>query len=332
MATYQNKAHDYYLSMNKKCPVLARHGRNLNLCCLENKLDPCYHRESIIDTMQKILLRKNKANILLTGVAGCGKTALVEGLAAVITMRKLLNLQAYLVAQREYKRAMDSWEKSGQTGDSPMQPTLTESHLSECVIYELSLNSLVSGTKYRGEFEEKVEDILQECKKNPNVILFVDEVHHIDRVGASEGCVSASQILKPALARNEIRMIGATTTTESTDLLKDQAFARRFSAIEVPALTGEAALDIARHILQYYSTYHNVSTDVSADNLLMQVRFHLPDTVFPDNFINLVDETFAGAVFDGLSKVGAERFYQTLSRLSGRLIICADEASALQAS
>lgn len=170
------------------------------------------------------------------------------------------------------------------------------------------------------------------CKKNPNVILFVDEVHHIDRVGASEGCVSASQILKPALARNEIRMIGATTTTESTDLLKDQAFARRFSAIEVPALTGEAALDTARHILQYYSTYHNVSTDVSADNLLMQVRFHLPDTVFPDNFINLVDETFAGAVFDGLSKVGAEQFYQTLSRLSGRLIICADEASALQAS
>ena len=177
MATYQNKAHDYYLSMNKKCPVLAKHGRNLNLCCLEDKLDPCYHRESIIDTMQKILLRKNKANILLTGVAGCGKTALVEGLAAVITMRKLLNLQTYLVAQREYKRAMGNWEKSGQTEASPIQPKLTESPLSECVIYELSLNSLVSGTKYRGEFEEKVEDILQECKKNPNVIELRNEVH-----------------------------------------------------------------------------------------------------------------------------------------------------------
>lgn len=213
MAAYEGKALDYYQAMDKKCPVLAKHGRNLNLYYLENKL----------------------------------------------------------------------------------------------------------------------EAVILECKKNPEVILFVDEVHQIDRVGASEGCVSAAQILKPALARDEIRMIGATTTQESAGLLHDQAFARRFSFMEVPALKGDEALDTARRILQHYCAYHKVSTDVSADELLAQVRYHLPNTVFPDNYINLVDETLAGAVFDGLEKVGTAQFYQTLSRLSGHLILRADGQSFLQA-
>lgn len=327
MASSQSDPRQYYLEMDKKCPNLAKHGRNLNLCCLEDKLDPCYHRDGIITTMQKLLLRKNKANILLTGAAGCGKTAIVEGLAAVITQRRLQDMQTYRKARRAYKKDLNQWVASGENGEAPTEPQPIASHLSRCVIYELSLNSLVSSTKYRGEFEQRMEDVLLECKKNPDVILFVDEFHCIEKTGAAEGCVSASQILKPALARNDVRLIGATTTGESKKLLEDQAFARRFTLLEVPVLTGAAALDTARHILTHYSTYHKVTTTTSADDLLQQIQFHLPDTVFPDNYINLVDETLAGAVFDGLTQVGAAQFCQTLSRQTGRLIVCTDKSS-----
>ena len=315
-----------YLAMDRKCPTIAKHSRNLNICYLENKLDPCHHREGIIDTMQKMLLRKNKANILLTGVAGCGKTAIAEGLAAVITQRKLGYMEDFLLANKVYKKEYKKWTDAGQVGEKPAQPILNKSLLSESVVYDLSLNSLVGGTKYRGEFEERLTQVIKECRENPDIILFVDEIHHMGRVGAAEGCVSAAQILKPALARNEVRVIGATTTDESEELLKDAAIARRFTHIEVPVLKGDAALDTARNILRHYSEYHKVTTNVSADELLTQVRFHLPDTVFPDNFINVVDETLAGAVFEGETNVGHERFYQTLSRLAGRLIICTAQA------
>ena len=324
MHTYERNALAYYSSIDKKCPALARHSRNLNICCLENKLDPCYHRDSIIATMQKLLLRKNKANILLTGAAGCGKTALAEGLATEITLRKLKNMQTFLLLNRAYKKDLRAWESGDQTQPAPVPPQMPTSLLSECVIYELSLNDLVSGTRYRGEFEEKIGDIIRECKRNPEVILFIDEVHHAVRVGSAEGCVSAAQILKPALARNEVRVIGATTTQESQELLADHALARRFSEIEVPELSGADAIDTARRILDHYCAYHNIQTNVSAETLLSQVQFHLPNTVFPDNFINLVDETLAGAVFDGLSQVGLAAFSQTLSRLSGHLIICTE--------
>ena len=332
MTIQEKKAWTYYQETESKCPNLSRCGRNLNLLSLQGKLDPCYHRDDTIQMIQRILLRKNKANILLTGVPGCGKTAIVEGLAAEITRRKVGYLEASAKAEREFKCAIRKWEKSEKQGPEPVREIPVKPPLCDLMIIELSLNSTISGTKYRGEFEERIRDMLFECKRNPNIVLFIDELHHMDRIGASEGSVSAAQILKPALARNDIRLIGATTTEEKAILLKDQAFARRMTELEIPQLQQDAALQTARRILENYCQYHNVTTQVSAESLLSQVRYFLPNTVFPDNFINLVDETLAGAVFAGITNVGSTHFNETLSRLSGQLILNLDETDLSQAS
>ena len=330
MANMEKKAEKYYLSIDQKCPVIAKHSRNLNLCYVTGKLDPCYHRDGLIQTIQRLLMRKNKANILLTGPAGCGKTAIAEGLAAAITQRKLEQVWQEMLEEQQYKTALRRWERGGKVGEPPeklIQTEQTAAPLSECVIYELSLNSLVSGARYRGDFEDRLEDVIRECRKNPNIILFIDEMHHLCRVGAAEGCVSAGQILKPALARGDIRLVGATTTEEKAMLLEDKALARRFTELEVSELTGNAVTETAREILTNYSAYHKVQTAVKAESILEQIRFYLPNTVFPDNFINVVDETLAGAAFDGVPTVDMTHFNQTLSRLTGRIIICTAQAS-----
>ena len=324
MGNYKKMVRDELTSMDKKCPLLLRHSRNLNLAYMDGKLEPCFHREDLIRSVQRLLLRKNKANILLTGPAGCGKTAIAEGLAAAISDSRLRYLEACDQALNTYLKEKEAWE-AGQLEQVPKRQMPEKPPLCDCVVYELSLNSAVGGTKYRGEFEERLEDILNEIRDNPRVILFVDEIHHICRVGAAEGCVSAGQILKPALARNEIRLIGATTTEEKAEILKDPALARRFSQLEVNQLQAEAARDTAKGILHHYCIYHKVTTKVPADWILAQVQFYLPDTVFPDNFINLVDETLAGAVLDGCKTVKLEDFNETLSRMTGRLILSVDQ-------
>ena len=324
MANYKKMVRDDLKAMDSKCPALLRHGRNLNLAYMDGKLEPCFHREDLIRSIQRLLLRKNKANILLTGPAGCGKTAIAEALAAAISDSRVRYLKACDAALDAYLKAKQAWE-AGQLPQVPKQQMPEKPPLCDCVVYELSLNSAVSGTKYRGEFEERLEEILREIRGNPRVILFVDEIHHICRVGAAEGCVSAGQILKPALARNEIRLIGATTTQEKADILQDPALARRFTQLEVPQLQAEAAQDTAKGILKHYSHYHKVTTKVPADWILAQVQFHLPDTVFPDNFINVVDETLAGAVLDGNKVVNMADFNDTLSRMTGRLILSMDQ-------
>lgn len=325
MANERRTARSMYQNIDKACPAITRFSRNLNLQYLNGKLDPCHHRDSLLVTVQKTLLRKSKPNVLLTGVAGCGKTALAEGLAAVLTQRRLQYLHACEEALKAQKERLTQWEAAGSIGDSPVYVSPPKPALCDCVVYDLSLNSMVSGTRYRGDFEERIRDVVEECRKNPEVILFIDEFHCVLKAGASaEDNSGAAQLLKPALARGDIRIIGATTTEEKAAIMKDKAFARRFCELQVPELQADAALDTARHILKHYCSYHSLTTDITADELLAQIRYHLPGTVFPDNFINVVDETLAGAVFDGLSQASRLSFYATLSRMTGRIILAPD--------
>lgn len=319
MTHHEKMAFTYYKQVDKECPILAQFSRNLNLLCLSHALSPCYHRKTHIEQIQKILFRKSKANVLLTGVAGCGKTALVEGVAAQMTKRKLTyelacdqEWKAYKTMVRARMRADGSCEDEDEEGfEVPPKP-----HLCDCVIYDLSLTALVGGTKYRGDFEDRLQKILNECKDHPNIILFVDEIHRLTAAGKAEGSESSAQMLKPALARNDIRVIGATTTEKKSHIEKDKALWRRFCEIVVTPLSGEAAEKTAEHILNDYCRFHNIVTDTSARELLKLVHEQLPNSVFPDNLINVIDETLASAVFDGRYAVGMAQFQQVLDRIA----------------
>lgn len=331
MQVYEKDVHNYYLETDQKCRNLSKFSRNLNWCYLRGNLDPCYHREGVIKMVQQILLRKNKANVLLTGRAGCGKTAIAEGLAAVLAENKLEYAKACQEADKKYKAALKKWENAGGTGEQPVRIAPRKPPLCDAVIYDVSLNGMVSGTKYRGEYEERLEDIISECKRNPNIILFIDECHQMCRLGASEGAVGTAEILKPALARGDIRVIGATTSEEKEIVMRDKAFARRFTELEIPELKAGAVQDTAVRILNDYCAYHKLTTQVQAAHLLSYVRNYLPGMVFPDNYINVVDETLAGAVLDGEDTVTMGHFAQTLSRMTGRIILCAEEFTDRQA-
>lgn len=330
MKDYKNEVKELYERFDKTVPSIAKFSRNLNLLYVKDELDPCYHRDGLLVSMQKILLRKNKANVLLTGAAGCGKTAIAEGLAAIIAERRIAYQEEWYKLRSAYTKALKSWKrqaaKAEETGNEfiPPEPQWIEPpkpHLASCIIYDLSLNALVGGTKYRGEFEERLQQILDECKKNPNVILFIDEIHQIGKVGASDGSEGAAQILKPALARNDIRVIGATTTEEKSYITKDKALARRFCEVEVAQLVGNPAMETAEKILADYCKFHKVSTEVPATDILAKTQYFLPESVFPDNVINVIDETLAGAVFDGVKSVDMTHFNATLSRMTGLVIL-----------
>lgn len=334
MASPKNEAQAYYKKMDSSCPNIAKYSRNLNLLHISGQLDPCYHREVPLTQIQKILLRKNKANVLLTGPAGCGKTAIAEGLAGVLAERRVLYAAECAKAKKAHKAAVAKWERDypdGYEADSEEyhpQPAYTEPPkppLCDCIIYDFSLNALISGTRYRGELEERLQEVIHECRVNRNIILFCDEIHHIATMGKTEGSVSMGQILKPALARNDIRIIGATTTEEKAEIFADKALARRFSEVEILPLEGAAAEDTAQHILQNFCHFHQVLADVSAEALLTQVQCCLPHCVFPDNYINVVDETLAGAAFDGLPVVNMSHFQATLSRMTGETVLFDDD-------
>lgn len=317
MTHAEKAALNYYQQMDKACPTVAQYSRNLNLLYLNGSLDACYNREDIITQIQKILMRKTKANVLLSGIAGCGKTALVEGTAAKITERKI---EYEHICAQEKKRQRFRTRPDGADAeyddetdfDAPPKPPLCD-----CVIYDLSLTALIGGTRYRGDFEERLQKIMDECSAHPDVALFIDEVHQLTTIGRSDENDSPAQALKPALARKELRVIGATTAEEKAHIARDKALWRRFCEIVVTPLSGEAAKKTAERILANYCRFHEIATDVSAVELYEAVQKQLPDSVFPDNLINVVDETLAGAVFDNRCAVGMEQFQQVLNRLAG---------------
>ena len=259
-------------------------------------------------------------NFLLTGAqryAAYQKKA--EALEILIgRIRNILDTSGNDPAEEQSEQPSSTSEPKRPEKKEPPAPWL-----SNCVVFDLSLTALTGGTRYRGDFEEKVNNLLAECRKHPNIILFIDEIHQMNKLGDGvEGGATMGQVLKPALARAEIRVIGATTTEESRFLKADKALARRFTEVELQPLRDEAATMTAKGIMETYLKLHGVSApNVSSAFLLDKINAFLPNTVFPDNFINVVDETLASAVFDGLTEVEDSHFNATLSRLAGVVIV-----------
>ena len=204
-------------------PVLDNFSRDLIKLAEEGKLDPVVGRENEIIRIAQILSRRKKNNPIIIGEPGCGKTAIVEGLAMKIF-----------------------------EGDCPR-------NLLDKRILSLEMNSVIAGTKYRGQFEERLKVILEEIQANPSVILFIDEIHTIVGAGNASGSLDASNILKPALSRGEIQCIGATTLDEyKKQIEKDGALDRRFQKVIVSPSTKEETLQILQNVKDKYENYHKV--------------------------------------------------------------------------
>lgn len=234
-------------------------GTDLTALARKNKLDPVIGREAQIRRVITILSRRNKNNPVLIGEPGVGKTAIVEGLAARIV---------------------------GE--DVP-------DNLLDKRIVMLDLAAMIAGTKYRGEFEERLKKVMQELEGDSKVIVFVDELHLLVGAGAAEGALDAANMLKPALARGKMQLIGATTTDEYTKYIeKDAALERRFQPIQVPEATEHETVQILKGLKKHYEAFHNVSIsdDVVEDTARFAKRY-INDRFMPDKAIDLLDE--AGA-------------------------------------
>jgi len=242
-----------------KTPVLDNFGRDLTSLAEEDKLDPVVGREKEIERVAQVLSRRKKNNPVLIGEPGVGKTAIAEGLATRIIQRK------------------------------------TSRILFDKRIVTLDLAALVAGTKYRGQFEERMKAVMNELEKSPDVILFIDELHTIVGAGGASGSLDASNMFKPALARGEIQCIGATTLDEYRQHIeKDGALDRRFQKILVEPATPEETREILLNIKDKYESHHNVSYTEEAINLTVKLaERYITDRFLPDKAIDVMDE--AGA-------------------------------------
>ena len=241
---------------NEKTPILDKYGRDLTKMATELKLDPIIGRDKVIERVIQILSRRTKNNPCLIGEPGVGKTAVAEGLAQKIVQG------------------------------------LVPEILKDKKVITLDLSSMVAGAKYRGEFEERLKGAMDEIRKCGNIILFIDEIHTIIGAGAAEGAIDAANILKPALARGEIQLIGATTLEEyRKHIEKDAALERRFQSIILDEPNYEECLEILKGIRDKYEAHHRVKiTDDALDAAVkMSVRY-IPDRFLPDKAIDLIDE------------------------------------------
>ncbi|WP_293851325.1 ATP-dependent Clp protease ATP-binding subunit [uncultured Brevibacterium sp.] len=239
--------------------VLDQFGRNLTAAAREGKLDPVIGREEQMERVMQVLSRRTKNNPVLIGEPGVGKTAVVEGLAQAIV-----------------------------AGDVP--ETLKDKQL-----YTLDLGSLVAGSRYRGDFEERLKKVLKEIRTRGDIVLFIDEIHTLVGAGAAEGAIDAASILKPMLARGELQTIGATTLDEyRKNIEKDAALERRFQPIQVPEPTLDIAVQILRGLRDQYENHHKVTiTDGALEAAVNLSDRYINDRYLPDKAIDLIDE--AGA-------------------------------------
>jgi len=247
------------LAKPKETPLLSEFSRDLTQAALDGILDPLVGRDAEIDRVIQILCRRTKNNPVLIGDPGVGKTAIVEGLA---------------------QRIVD--------GEVP-------SFLAEKRILVLDLSLIVAGTKYRGQFEERLKPIMKELVDNPNTVVFIDELHTLVGAGSAEGSLDAANILKPALSRGEIQCIGATTPAEfRKSIEKDRSLERRFQAVKVGAPSESEAVQILMGVKGRYEKFHMVNyTDESIEAAVYLSNRYIPDRFLPDKAIDLLDE--AGA-------------------------------------
>ena len=249
---------DFYVSRKTKNVKLSveTFGIDLNKKCSNGEIDPVVGRDREISRLLEILSRRTKNNSLLLGDAGVGKTAIVEELARRL---ETSNVPSKLIGKR---------------------------------IISVSMASLVAGTKYRGEFEERLEKIIRELEDNDDVILFIDEIHTLVGAGGAEGAIDASNILKPALARGKIKVIGATTTSEYKEFIEsDRALSRRFQTVVVEEPSLDETINILKKLRPIYENYHKVkiSDDVISEIVSLSDRY-IYDRKMPDKAIDVMDE------------------------------------------
>ena len=239
-----------------KTPVLDNFGTDLTAAAVEGKLDPCVGREREIQRVIEILGRRKKNNPILIGEPGVGKSAIVEGLAQMIAQRHT----------------------------SPM--------LFDKKIYTLDMTAIVAGTKYRGQFEERLRQLMKELEQNKNIIVFIDEIHTIIGAGSTPGSMDAANIMKPALARGTVQCIGATTLDEYRNSIeKDGALERRFQKVQVEPTTNEETLQILKNIKGRYEDHHHVSyTDEALAACVKLTDRYVNDRFMPDKAIDALDE------------------------------------------
>ena len=243
-------------SSDTQTPLLDNFGTDLTKAAQENLLDPVVGRENEIERVAQILCRRKKNNPILIGEPGCGKSAIVEGLAQLIVKHRI---------------SRSLWDKR---------------------IVMLDMACVVAGTKYRGQFEERIRSISNELKNNPNVIVFIDEIHTIVGAGNAEGSMDAANILKPALARGEFQCIGATTTDEFKKTIeKDGALERRFQKVQVNPSSPEETLQILKNLKGRYEDFHHVTYTEEALGACVKLtgRF-MNERCFPDKAIDAMDE------------------------------------------
>ncbi|NBS98093.1 MAG: AAA family ATPase, partial [Betaproteobacteria bacterium] len=240
--------------------ALDQYTANLNIQAKEGRIDPLIGREAEVERVIQVLCRRRKNNPLLVGEAGVGKTAIAEGLAWRITQKDVPDV------------------------------------LAEAVVFSLDMGSLLAGTKYRGDFEQRLKAVLKQLKANPNAVLFIDEIHTLIGAGsASGGTLDASNLLKPALASGQLKCIGATTYTEYRGIFeKDHALSRRFQKIDVNEPTVEQTVQILRGLKSRFEEHHGVKYSASALSAAAELAAkYINDRHLPDKAIDVIDE--AGA-------------------------------------
>jgi ATP-dependent Clp protease ATP-binding subunit ClpC len=275
-----------------KAPTLQKFSKNLTQFARDKKSDPVIGREREIEHVIRILSRRTKNNPCLIGEAGVGKTAVVEGIAQAIV--------------------------SGRVPD-----TLKGKH-----IFSLSLTSMLAGAKYRGDFEDRLKQVIEEVIENKNISLFIDELHTVVGAGAAEGAIDAANILKPMLARGELQIIGATTISEYRKYIeKDSALERRFGQVMVNEPTEDETIEMINGLKKLYEDFHNVNITDNAVKaaVKMSVRF-IPDRFLPDKALDLIDEAASGA------KLHASKEPQSLERLAADLKSMMERRSTAKSS
>lgn len=268
----QSKAQKAKFTNKKSLRFLGRYGKNLTEEAKQGKIDTVIGREREIERVETVLSRRTKSNPVLIGEAGVGKTAIVEGLATRIVKNQV---PGNLIGKQ---------------------------------IYQVDLSSVVAGTKFRGEFEERIKGIVDEATGDDSIILFIDEIHLLSGAGSSEGSMDAANILKPALARNSINLIGATTLDEyRKSIEKDKALSRRFQTVIVEEPSPAVTLKILKGIKKHYEKHHQVviPDEILEKAITMSGRY-INDRFMPDKVIDVIDEASAIAKVDSDKKGGGK--------------------------
>jgi len=277
--------------------ALESYGKNYNELASKGKFDKVLCKEGDIEKMSEILCRRNKNNPILVGLPGTGKTSLVEGLAQAIV--------------------------NGTCTDFLVNKT----------IYEVDMTALIAGTKYRGQFEERIKKLLDEASSSPNIILFIDEIHTIIGAGATEGTMDAANILKPALARGKIRCIGATTPKEyNKHIVKDAALERRFQQIKINQPSSAETLKILEGVISQYEKFHHVIYRKNAMKLAVDLSVrYMTDKQLPDKAIDIIDQAGAKVKMRSFTKpLEAQKIESQIERLMKKEDANKSQKSSLQ--